>query len=231
MRAYVLCGGFGSRLRALIGETQKAMVTVHGEPLLLHVLCRLQAAGISEAVLCAHYQAGQLAEQLDSLRTRSGLALTLVCEHSPLGTGGALLNALQQCPPSSSYLVLNADTLLEPDAYRLAAAARGNVLVAVQVAERSRYGSLVLDEHGRLRALQEKAQQGPGLVNAGVYGFTPTTWNTQPVRACSMEQSLLPELLSREPLAVLEYRGEFIDIGTPEALLAVRSRQPEGLSR
>ena len=63
MRAYVLCGGFGTRLRS-VTDAQKALVPVHGEPFLARVLHQLGQAGIDEAVLCAHYRAEQLAEQL-----------------------------------------------------------------------------------------------------------------------------------------------------------------------
>ena len=75
MRAYVLCGGFGTRLRS-VTDTQKALVPVHGEPFLARVLRQLARAGISEAVLCAHYRAEQVAEQLAALAHDAGLRLT-----------------------------------------------------------------------------------------------------------------------------------------------------------
>lgn len=218
MRAYVLCGGFGTRLRSVIRDSQKAMVQVHGEPFLARVLQQLAAAGIEEAVLCAHYRAEQIAEQLDALATDAGMALHMVVEAQPLGTGGALLNALRERPVRERYLALNADTFLEAHAYRLAAEAAGNALVASRVDDRSRYGSLAVNPDGLLVALQEKGLTGPGLINAGVYAFTPEAFAASPVHACSLEQALLPRLLARAPVAVVEYAGPFIDIGTPESL-------------
>ncbi|PKQ40678.1 HAD family hydrolase [Pseudomonas sp. YY-1] len=217
MRAYVLCGGFGTRLRS-VTDTQKALVPVHGEPFLARVLRQLARAGISEAVLCAHYRAEQVAEQLAALAQDAGLQLMLVVEHSPMGTGGALLNALREQPPQGRYLVLNADTFVDAEGYALMAQGQGNALLGVQVDDRSRYGSLEVDAGGQLRALLEKGREGPGLINAGVYAFTSGTFAGSPVRACSMEQELLPELLAREPVSALEYSGRFIDIGTPESL-------------
>lgn len=231
MRAYVLCGGFGTRLRGVTGDSQKALVSVHGEPFLVHVLRQLAAAGIAEAVLCAHYRADQVANQLEDLSQSAGLPLRMVVEPEPLGTGGALLNALRELPPEGRYLVLNADTFLDSEAYRLAAAAAGDALVAVHVDERARYGSLEVDTQGRLLALREKGQQGPGLVNAGVYAFTPMAFARAEVSACSMEQDLLPGLLRGKGMAVLEYSDRFIDIGTPESLDRYLNDFYEGATR
>ncbi len=218
MRAYVFCGGFGTRLRSVIGDSQKALVQVRGKPFLTRVLRQLAAAGIVEVVLCAHYRADQVAEKLDALSQDAGLSLDMVIEPTPLGTGGALLNALRESPPEGRYLALNADTFLDSEAYRLAAAADDNVLVAARVEDRGRYGSLEINALGRLLALREKGQEGPGLVNAGVYAFNPGTFANAQVRACSMERDLLPGLLAGEGIGVLEYAGRFIDIGTPESL-------------
>lgn len=217
MRAYVLCGGFGTRLRS-VTDTQKALVPVHGEPFLARVLRQLARAGVSEAVLCAHYRAEQVAEQLSALAQDAGLQLMLVVEPSPMGTGGALLNALREQPPQGRYLVLNADTFVDAEGYALMAQGQGNVLLGVQVDDRSRYGSLEVDLGGQLRALVEKGREGPGLINAGVYAFIRDTFASTAVRACSMEQELLPELLAGESVSVIEYSGHFIDIGTPESL-------------
>ncbi|SDI27468.1 D-glycero-D-manno-heptose 1,7-bisphosphate phosphatase/D-glycero-alpha-D-manno-heptose 1-phosphate guanylyltransferase [Pseudomonas flavescens] len=217
MRAYVLCGGFGTRLRS-VTDSQKALVTVHGEPFLARVLRQLANAGVTEAVLCAHYRADQVAEQLAALSRHAGIALTLVVESAPLGTGGALLNALHEQPVRQRYLVLNADTFLDAQGYRLAILGQANTLLAVQVEDRSRYGSLLRNAEGHLLALQEKGLDGQGLVNAGVYAFTHEAFAATPVHACSMEQDLLPALLARQVVTVVEYTGRFIDIGTPQSL-------------
>ena len=217
MRAYVLCGGFGTRLRS-VTDSQKALVPVHGEPFLAHVLSQLARAGISDGVLCAHYRAEQVAEQLAELSRQAGLPLSMVVEQSPLGTGGALLNALREQPAQGRYLVLNADTFVDAQGYRQMLLGKGNALLAARVDDRSRYGSLALNAAGNLAALQEKGLQGPGLINAGVYAFTAAAFATTPVRACSMERDLLPGLLQREAVTVVDYSGRFIDIGTPESL-------------
>lgn len=223
MNAYILCGGFGTRLRSVINDTQKAVVDIHGRPFLALVLAQLREAGVSRGVLCAHYRADQLAVLLPSLEAESGLPLQLVIEETPLGTGGAVLNALLQVPPEGRYLVLNADTFLDPCAYRLALDSERDVLVGVQVEDRSRYGSLDCSALGEVLGFEEKSQAGPGLINAGVYGFTAGALENMPVASCSMEHDLLPSLMRQHRLYVCEYSGAFVDIGTPDSLDAFKS--------
>lgn len=230
MRAYILCGGFGTRLSSVLQGSQKAVVDIHGRPFLTLVLAQLKQAGISEAVLCAHYRADQLAELLPQLSAESGLALDLVVEDQPMGTGGAVLQALREVRPCGRYLVLNADTWLDQSAYRLAMSAAKDVLVGVKVEDRSRYGSLSCSDNSQLLALNEKGVSGPGLVNAGVYGFAVDSLDGFALQACSMERDILPQLIARQSLQVGEYSGPFIDIGTPDSLSAFKSGFQEVVS-
>ncbi|MCI0992925.1 HAD family hydrolase [Pseudomonas sp. ICMP22404] len=229
MRAYVLCGGFGTRLSAVLQGSQKAVVDIHGRPFLALVLAELKQAGMTQAVLCAHYRADQLAELLPSLMAETGLDLQIVVEEQPMGTGGAILHALRQMPPEGRFLVLNADTWLDRGAYRLAMTAPGDVLVGVEVDDRSRYGSLECAEDLQLLALKEKGLSGPGMVNAGVYAFTADALQHCVVQPCSMEQDILPMLIRRRSLKVCAYSGPFIDIGTPDALSAFKSGFEEAI--
>ncbi|MEO1828257.1 MAG: sugar phosphate nucleotidyltransferase [Pseudomonas sp.] len=223
MRAYILCGGLGTRLREVTKGGQKAMVDVNGEPFLLQLLRQLKTAGIGHAVLCAGYRADQLETMLADLSQGAGLSLDLVIEPHPLGTGGALLNALQQHPTDESYLVLNADTYLAHDAFRLRSDGVESVILGVEVADRARYGSLRVADDGHVLELLEKGETGPGLVNAGVYCFTPAAMAGEQPRPCSMELDLLPALIARGELLAVTYSGPFIDIGTPEALAAFKA--------
>lgn len=223
MRAYILCGGFGTRLSTVLKGGQKAVVDVHGRPFLALVLEQLRLAGVSEAVLCAHYRADQMAELLPQLSAESGVALQLVVEEQPLGTGGAILNALREVAPGGRYVVLNADTWLQASAYRLAFDCAQDAIVAVLVEDRSRYGSLECSTGQELLALHEKGLDGPGRVNAGVYAFAAGSLQGFEVQACSMEKDILPRLIERRQLHVCDYRGPFVDIGTPDSLTQFKS--------
>ncbi|MDR3352201.1 MAG: NTP transferase domain-containing protein [Zoogloeaceae bacterium] len=251
--AYILCGGQGTRLRSVIRETQKAVVEIHGQPFLALLLQELFRAGVREAVLCAGYRADQLLALREELTARSGVALEIVVEAEPLGTGGALLHALQRHAPPDRYLVANADTFLEAEAWRqlwmcsTSPSAAEATLLAVRVADRARFGSVFCDADGRVLQLFEKGVSGPGLVNGGAYAFSRTAFsglvprpcslehdlhqshcrpqdNCRPQDPCSLEQDLLPLLIQRQSLRSVAYSGTLIDIGTPESLAAFRKK-------
>lgn len=223
MDAYILCGGFGTRLRSVISDSQKAVADIHGRPFLALVLAQLREAGIRRGVLCAHYRADQLAALLPELEAGSGLTLELVVEEAPMGTGGALLNALREVPPEGRYLVLNADTFLESRAYQLAMLAEGEVLVVTYVDDRARYGSVRHSADGKVLGFEEKGQVGGGWVSAGVYGFASDALAAVAVEPCSMEEDLLPALIRQQRLSICEYMGAFVDIGTPDSLDAFKT--------
>lgn len=231
MRGYVLCGGLGTRLQSVTKGGQKAVVDVQGEPFLLMVLKELRAAGIEEVVLCAGHRADQLQSLLEPMASKADLRLHLVVEKLPLGTGGALLHALQHWPVSEPYLVLNADTYLSSKAFSLLADGKRNLILAADVAERTRYGSLCINDDGLVLALCEKGRAGAGPVNAGVYCFTAEALALEHPRVCSMELDILPGLIERKQLFAVHYDGPFVDIGTPSSLAAFTQSEQWSLPR
>lgn len=223
MQTYILCGGLGTRLRSVISNGQKALADINGRPFLALVLEQLKLAGIKEAVLCAGYRADQIANALDELAQTSELDLKLVVESSPLGTGGALLNAFKQHPTTSPLMVLNADTFLDCNAYRLIQETEARAaILAVWVADRSRFGSLVCDTTGKVLGMHEKGLTGPGFINGGVYILPPDTLAEWPLVACSIERDILPSFIKKGHLHVAKHFGIFRDIGTQESLAAFK---------
>ncbi|MDR0674624.1 MAG: NTP transferase domain-containing protein, partial [Zoogloeaceae bacterium] len=210
--AYILCGGQGTRLRSVIGETQKTVAEIHGEPFLALLLRELKKAGAGEAVLCAGYRADQLLAMRHELAAQTGVALEIVVETEPLGTGGALLNGLDRHAPPSRYLVLNADTFLEASAYRqLWQSVHPAVMLAARVDDRARFGGIECDEEGRVLRLMEKGLAGPGLINGGAYLFSADSLAGWPLRPSSLERDILPALIERQAIWTVAYSGNFID--------------------
>jgi NDP-sugar pyrophosphorylase family protein len=216
MRAIVLAGGFGTRLRSVVPDLPKPMAPVRGRPFLSYLLDRLVAAGFSEAILAVGYRYEVIQARFgDDYR---GLALRYSVEDEPLGTGGAI-QAAWRLAPSADVVVLNGDTFLEVD-YRAMVdahrAAGAELTMSVrEVADAGRYGALVL-EAGRVCGFQEKGWHGPGSINAGVYVLSPRVRVRFPNReAFSFEQDVLvAEVAALRPLA-FPTTGRFIDIGIP----------------
>lgn len=227
LRALILCGGLGTRLRSAVAEVPKVLAPVAGRPFLDVLVAEIRRAGLHRLVLLA----GHLADQVERYaggplrRAYPDVELALSAEPAPLGTAGAVKHAARFI--DGTFLLVNGDTFLELDAAALLAAHRAAgalvTLAAVPVPDTSRYGALDVAPDGALRSFTEKATAaGPGLINAGAYLAEPRLLDEIPAgRAASLEREILPALLARgERLQTHRQAGRFVDIGTPESWAA-----------
>jgi NDP-sugar pyrophosphorylase family protein len=226
MRAFILAGGLGTRLRPRFGEQPKPLVPLGGRPFLVRLLERLAAAGVREAVVCTGFGARAIRETLGD-GAELGMRLEYSVEEEPLGTGGAL----QLAGPlvAGSCLVANGDTLSSCDPWTLERARwESGALGAValfRVADAASRGRVESRPDGTVARFCEKDPDhaGPAWVNGGLYAFSPELWRRMPrppagrgAAPFSLERDLLPALAAEGRLAGLEVEGEFYDIGTPE---------------
>ena len=216
--AVVLAGGLGTRLRSVVSDVPKPMAPVAGRPFLELLLGHLARNGFDRVVLSVGHLADVIQGHFgDAWR---GLALDYAREDVPLGTGGAIREALARCSAGHVH-VFNGDTFLGLDCAETEAlwAARGlPLIVGRQVADTARYGCMEVDAEGRiLRFLEKSAAGGPGLINAGCYVLPRGIVEDFPAREhFSFETDYLREAVGRRHLLALCTDGEFIDIGTPE---------------
>ncbi|MDQ7834427.1 MAG: HAD-IIIA family hydrolase [Humidesulfovibrio sp.] len=220
--AYILAGGFGTRLRQVVFDRPKVMAEVLGRPFLYHILDRLARVGIAKAVICTGYMAEQLETAVGS--SYRGMSLAYSREETPLGTGGALRLAFERFPARLA-LAMNGDSLVEADlgAYINWYAEHDFLaaLLLVGVDDTSRFGRVDMDEEGRVQAFREKGIVGPGLINAGVYLLRPESLESiQPGATASIETGVFPGLATTGRLGALAVQGRFLDIGTPESYIA-----------
>lgn len=221
--AIVLCGGLGTRLRAVCADRPKVLAPVRGRPFLAWILDYLQAQGVRRVVLSLGYRAQDVVEYLRA-DPRPAMDLAWAVEPEPLGTAGGLSHAAGSGPGLPSRVsCLNGDSLVLVEMSRVASlfdeSGADVVLVGRRVADCSRFGSLSVDPQGRLLAFREKIG-GAGLINAGVYVIRREVLAELPGRRpLSLEREVFPELLAAGAhMQVLETDAPFIDIGTPESL-------------
>src|SRR3954470_11205577 len=159
--AVVLVGGLGTRVRHLLEGRPKPLAPVAGRPLLEWVLRYLHGQGVERVVLAAGYAADQVADFARSVPI-DGLVVQVVTEREPRGTAGAFVHCWDELQPmDANVLVLNGDSLaLTPLAPLYAALDASSALLAVEVEDVSRYGSLALDPQGRLAGFSEKRAGG-----------------------------------------------------------------------
>lgn len=216
MEAIVLAGGFGTRLRQVVADVPKPMAPITGRPFLEILLGSLAQKGFSRVVLSLGFMAEKIS---DHFGTRfAGLDLAYVVEDTPLGTGGAIRLALEECTQDHAF-VFNGDTYLDLEVQSLERqwqAKRPPIVVSRQVPDTSRYGRLVVDDV-RITSFAEKGIAGPGLINAGCYVLATNALARFPLNhPFSIETDyLMPEVM-RATVEVFVTEGMFIDIGVPE---------------
>jgi D-glycero-alpha-D-manno-heptose 1-phosphate guanylyltransferase len=220
----VLAGGLGSRLRPVVMDRPKVLAEVGGRPFLAYILDQLDHAGMREVVLCTGFLAEAIWKTFGD-RYKS-LTLRYSQETHPLGTGGALRQAMPHCL-SDPILVLNGDSFVDSDleAYLewfyengLAAA-----MLLTMVPNASRFGRVVVRQDGLIMSFEEKSgSPDAGLINAGVYILKKSMILSIPEgKSFSLERQLFPHLMGKSLYGYVTM-GNFIDIGTPESYLAAQ---------
>ena len=230
MKAVVLAGGLGTRLRERVPDLPKPMAPVAGRPFLAYVLDALTRGGFDDIVLAVGYRWEAIRDHFG--RDHHGAALTYAVENEPLGTGGAVAHAFAAAAlgRTESALVLNGDTYLGIDFAALrawhAAVPDATGIVLRRVADTARYGSVRVDE-GFVSGFAEKGESGPCLINAGVYILPADVFARF---ALAGRFSLETDLLQRY-CAALRARAwitdaYFIDIGVPDDYARAQTELP-----
>ena len=221
--ALILCGGLGTRLRARVANRPKALAPVRGRPFLAYQLEWLAANGISEVTLAAGYLGDQLEEFVRGWGD-DRLALAVVRESEPLGSGGAIVNAVKASEIKAERLmVLNGDTLLDFDTAPLFRQHMKTdaeaTLVVKTIDDAARFGTVDLIGNRISRFHQPAGLHESGIVNAGAYIFELAKIAALPEVPFSIEQDCFPRMAAAGRLFAyrLPFGHSFFDIGTPEA--------------
>ncbi|MEO8246778.1 MAG: nucleotidyltransferase family protein [Chloroflexota bacterium] len=226
MQTLILAGGLGTRLGSLASDTPKPMLEVAGRPFLELQLRYLASQGIRDVVLCTGHRAERVRDHFGDGATL-GLSIAYAIEDRPLGTGGAVRNALPLIA-DERILICNGDSFVRFDVAELTRV-HGQLgtlasMILVSVEDAGRFGIVELAADGRVVAFAEKVARGAGLVNAGVYVVERRLVEELPSGTSSLERDVFPTLTDGR-LGGLPVAGPLIDIGTPAALDAARTDQ------
>ncbi|HXT02307.1 MAG TPA: sugar phosphate nucleotidyltransferase [Elusimicrobiota bacterium] len=211
-----MCGGEGTRLRSVVADRQKTMAEANGKPFLEILLDWAAGQGVVRFVLCTGYKSDQVESYFRERRPDLDVAYSN--EPSPLGTGGALHNALP-LTDGGPVLVLNGDSICPLDLSSFAAyhARSGGAasLAVVDPGVRRDGGFIDLDPSGRILSFDERDYRAGRALNAGVYLFERAALAAIPPGRSSLEKDVLPSLVERRVYARL-VREPLYDIGTPD---------------
>lgn len=230
MIAIVLAGGKQTVLSEAHAHLPNALIPVAGEPIVAWITYWLMHQGFKHIIYSAGYGAEKLSAWTTQLtRQDNDLLLDVAAESRPLGTAGAAANCLRRYP-SSSVLVLNADSLLLTDLHAMITKFQQNpnidaMILSTTIRNAGRFGSLEHDAQNRLVGFHEK-QSGTGPVNAGVYLFRSHLLEQIPSdKVTSLEYHCFPKWLEEGKHILVEpTNAPFIDMGTPEALKSAEEK-------
>lgn len=217
--AVILSGGFGLRLRGVIGETPKPMAPVGGRPFMELLFRQLKRHGFSRVILSVGYKHEMIRETFGD--KACGLELVYSIETSPLGTGGALRQAMNHIN-TDGIVVMNGDSYTDANLsglvrkHKTSAAA---VTVVVIPETRNDAGSVVMDSSGRVTNFSEKRPLAASrYLSAGIYSLDTDLMRAVPTQVkISLEVELFPQWLAEgKTIEAMVCDGRCIDIGTPE---------------
>lgn len=218
--AIILAGGFGTRLQSVVSDLPKPMAPVNDAPFLNYQFAYLKYYGIKQVIVST----GHLAEKI---RTNygnefKGLNISYSHEEIPLGTGGGIRLAFENCS-DELVLVLNGDSFFDVDIhkfYDLHISQHSNISLALRkVSDASRYGSIETGEGNQIISFKEKSSRvGEALINGGIYILNKKLFlaHTPGLINFSIENDFFEKQMNNITIKGFEFNGYFIDIGIPE---------------
>ena len=228
MKAIVLVGGFGTRLRPLTLSTPKQMLPVGNRPMIERVVETLAEGGVTDAVLSLGYRPDAFIDCYPS-GVCAGVRLHYAVEPEPLDTAGAIRFAARHAKLEETFVVLNGDVLTDLDLSQLIALHRDRgaeaTIALTPVEDPSRYGVVPTDDDGLVLGFIEKPprDQAPtNWINAGTYIVEPSVIDRIPGgRKVSIERETFPALVHDRSLFALRSDVYWVDAGTPATYLEV----------
>jgi NDP-sugar pyrophosphorylase family protein len=232
MKAVVLVGGEGTRMRPLTETVPKPLLPLMDRHALDHVLDHLARHGVHEVVLSSPYLEAVFHPFIEA--RHGDPAITWITEAHALGTGGAIVNALGAAG-DEPFFALNGDILTDLDLTAMRAfheAEGAAVTIALHHVEDARaFGLVAIDGQGRIAEFREKPEEPiPGDINAGTYLLDPAVLREwAPGETISIERDIFPAVIDAgHPVFGFVADAYWLDLGTPEKYLQAHFDMFEG---
>lgn len=228
MLAVVLVGGFGTRLRPLTNDLPKPMLPVVHRPMIVRLVERLAAGGVTDVVLALGFKPEPFEEAFPDGRVAGvdGVRVHYAVEPEPLDTGGAIAFAARSVGAADTFVVVNGDVITDLDVGRLIGEHRrigGDATIHLTpVADPSAFGVVELDGDivGRFLEKPAPGETDSNLINGGTYVFEPSVLDLIGVgERVSIERVTFPILVAERRLAAVPTDDYWLDAGRPELYL------------
>ncbi|KAH6569244.1 hypothetical protein BASA50_002839 [Batrachochytrium salamandrivorans] len=226
MKALILVGGFGTRLRPLTFSKPKPLVDFANRPMIFHQIAALAKVGVKEIVLAVNYQPEVMALAMHKVEEEFNIKITFSIETEPLGTAGPLGLARDILGADESpFFVLNSDVICEfPFAslleFHLSHGKEGT-LMTTTVEDPSKFGVILFKpDSTEIERFVEKPKEFVGnQINAGIYIFNPAILKRIPKKPSSIETYVFPRMAKDGELHATPLIGFWADVGQPKDFL------------
>ncbi|MFT5203815.1 MAG: mannose-1-phosphate guanylyltransferase [Candidatus Aldehydirespiratoraceae bacterium] len=236
MKAVVLVGGFGTRLRPLTLTAPKQMLPVIDRPMLEHVVGALGSHGIDEVTLSLGYKEDVFREAYPDSEC-AGVALRYAVEPEPLDTAGAVRFAAEAAGIDETFIVINGDVFTDLNVREVwdrhhEIGAEGTIALT-PVDDPSRYGVVPTDEAGKVLGFVEKPPRDEAptnWINAGTYVLEPSVLaRIETGRKVSLERETFPAMVTDGGLWAVQSNAYWVDAGTPITYLQIQMDLLDGV--
>ena len=198
MKAIILAGGRGKRLRPITDYVPKPLVPIKNIPIIEWQLKYLKKFGIDEVIICTGYKQEMIENHLNMKDI--GIKIKFSIEKSPLGTGGAIKKAGKMIK-DKSFFVINGDTITNIDLKKLAT--KKNVIAAIEL--RTKYGILETDNE-KIINFKEKKEISDTWMNAGIYHLEKEILKELPNKG-DIEKTVFPNYAKKGILNTIKFKN------------------------
>ena len=230
MKAIILAGGMGTRLKGVIKDIPKPMAPVGGKPLLEYLFLQLKRWEITDVILSVGYKREVIKSYFGNGH-QFGINICYVEENQPLGTGGALKKAIS-LNDDPRFIVMNGDSFFDINLsdlimYHTSKPSITTMCLAF-VKDNGRYGSVEINNDGMIVAFQKEGTNSPGFINGGIYLINHDIISYIPEGQISFEGHVLPLIKKDNLLYGKIFDNFFLDIGIPKDYFWI-DKHPEHL--
>jgi D-glycero-alpha-D-manno-heptose 1-phosphate guanylyltransferase len=224
----ILAGGLGTRLKGVISDIPKPMAPIGSFPFLCFLFKYLKQYNVNKVILAVGYKYENI--ELYFGNSYLGISITYAIENEPLGTGGAIANALNYAKNNNVFL-LNGDTFFAVNLnhlYQLHIKTEAQLTLSLKpMCNFKRYGTVEVN-HTKIITFNEKKPLEKGLINGGVYVLNKSLFEqTNLPQKFSFETDIMENGVSKWNMQAYISNGYFIDIGIPEDYEKAQSELPE----
>ena len=198
MKAIILAGGRGNRLKPITDYVPKSLVPIKNIPIIEWQIKYLKKFGISEVIICSGYKTEMIEDYLKNRKL--GIKITFSIENKPLGTGGAIKKAGNKIK-EKSFLVINGDIITNIDLKELLK--KENSIASIQL--KSKFGILQTDQD-KIIKFDEKKEIPDIWMNAGIYYLNKEIIKDLP-NIGDIEKTVFPNFAKKEKLFTIKFKN------------------------